>query len=105
MFVQQLLCYCKLGQSCEPAGVNNAGPCIAASCRCGERTRDQRELHNEAAPLLPVWSFARLSQVFASGIPQSIPKPPADSDLNERKKPDLSDMFCPVEIGLCFSLS
>lgn len=30
---------------------------------------------------------------------------PEDSDLNEHKKPDLSDMFCPVEIGLCFSLS
>lgn len=26
MFVQQLLCYCKLGQCCEPAGVNKASP-------------------------------------------------------------------------------
>lgn len=41
----------------------------------------------------------------ASENPQSNIKPTANSDLNEHKKSDLSDMFCPVETDLCFFVS
>lgn len=99
MFVQQLLCYCKLGQSCEAARVNNAGPRTTASCQRREMTKIT-ETQADITPGLLVHIRARSSET-----PQSNMKPTANSDLNEHKKPDLSDMFCPVETGLCFSVS
>lgn len=118
MFVQSLLCYCRPGQCCEPAHINKAGPrtplhgndqdtgdtCTKPTSLPAEPGLGSNLSRSNFKPVAK--PPCRRSSPVAATVPERTLARGFRLEWAQETRPvRLGDIFCPVETGLCFSVS